>query len=641
MSESYRRQVIVTILSSLTIIVALILVLDLWPAVRGGFGWRWPYLPLRVSALAQALPGLTVLFIYLVGLYWFKKGPLVVNLGWSILGATSLPVAMLLWWGNPLEILFTRTISGLATGAFTVGTGIDDLLVALRHWPELMVGFHRFSSHMAISPPGWAIIYYGLAHFLEHLPAVSEPMGMALRTMQCHDVPLMELSNAQLATAWFGIASPFWTALAVLPLYGLVRQLGHENVAREAVIWWPLVPALALFVGTLSTPYALIATAVVYLTVCGLTASFLARRRLLMVLAGLLTGVSILINFSLVPLLLFCGLLTLLLTLFLQETTSYSSKFWQAVQAGFYFGLGLLLVLGLYTWVAGPNLFEVYQTGMSIHLELERPYVPWLFLHIWDFAFFLGLPFFGLLVWSSTRWRQQPLHLISLALLLTLLILALSGTGRGETGRVWIFFMPLALVGVAAIFQELTRRQRVMLIGCQAGWFVSLWLFLLTVGTGLHPPPAYAEVAYLPAAGMVEVPVVEFGEVMQLHGYLATYQPERNSLQLDLYWQIKGQIETPYFFSALLVTPDGEIKTAVDWQPFDYQFPTTCWHTVTNDTLLMDRIEIPLADPSPPGDWWLSLAVFAYSETVYERLPTITAAGIDDQIGLGPIRIQP
>ena len=247
-----------------------------------------------------------------------------------------------------------------------------------------------------------------------------------------------------------------------------LASLTIEDVARIAVSWWPLVPALALFVGTLSTSYALIATAVVYLTVKGFYAPSKVRKPLLLIMAGLLAGISILVNFALVPLLLFCGIMTLLLSFFSREPLPYSHQLAQAVQTGIYFGVGLLLITGLYTWIAGPNLLEIYQTGMSIHLELDRPYVPWLFLHIWDFALFLGLPIFGLLLWSSFRWQQQRLHLISLALVLTLLIVTLSGTGRGETGRVWIFFMPLALVGVTAVLKDLTVYQRWLMTGCQA-----------------------------------------------------------------------------------------------------------------------------------------------------------------------------
>jgi hypothetical protein len=634
------QKITVAIILLATVTIGLVIFLDLWPLIRGGYGWRWPYATRPPDAILRALPGLAALAIYLVGVHWLQKSRLSIYLSWCILGSIALPVVALSWWGNPLEQLFMRTVSPGVTGAFTAATMVDNLFSVLQQWPEMMSVYRNFSSHMANSPPGWVVIYYGLSELLATAPQVSDSLGMPLRTMQCHDIPLMELSNAQIASAWLGILSPVWTALTILPLYSLLRQFTDEESARWAVSWWPLVPSATLFVGTLSAPYALISATIVWLNVRGLFLSSPIKRGIYLLAAGFLTGVAILINFSFVPLLLFCGLTTLLLNMLIHIERKPLRRIWDATQDGIYFGLGLSLIIIAFTIIAGTNLLDVYQTGMGAHLELERPYLPWVVLHVWDFALFLGLPLAGLLLWSGLRWRSHQLHIISLTLVLTLLIVTISGTGRGETGRVWIFFMPLTATALAALFHKLSSPQKLTLTGAQAAWFIILWLSLDTVGTGLSLPPVYADVAFIPKQELINLPATQFGNVLSLHGYGAAYQPETKSIELELYWQPLHQMENAYFFSALLVGPDhNSLLTGVDWQPFDYQYPTTCWHKIGKDMTLMDRVQLPLNEPYTHGDWWLSLSVFQYVNGVYERLQVTSADIVNDQIGLGPIRI--
>lgn len=159
------------------------------------------------------------------------------------------------------------------------------------------------------------------------------------------------------------------------------------------------------------------------------------------------------------------------------------------------------------------------------------------------------------------------------------------------------------------------------------------------MGTGLHSPPDYSKVAYPTTTDRIDLPPVQFGDVLELHSYQTIYQPEHDLLQLDLHWQVVRQMQAPYFFSALLISPDNDPKTAIDWQPFEYQFPTTCWHTIPDEILLLDRVQIELPKPYPQGEWWISLSVFSYQNGIYERLMTESIFGADDQFGLGPVYI--
>jgi hypothetical protein len=77
---------------------------------------------------------------------------------------------------------------------------------------------------------------------------------MGLRPFLCHYVPIMNLSKVQLTSSWLGVAAPFWAALTIIPLYYLARSAANEAAARMAIAWLPIVPSVAMFLGSLNTP---------------------------------------------------------------------------------------------------------------------------------------------------------------------------------------------------------------------------------------------------------------------------------------------------------------------------------------------------------------------------------------------------
>lgn len=626
----------------LTAVLLLAFLFDWWPALRGGYGWRWPYLRPTFVQLPRLWPALLALSVYLAGLWLLGNRRTWLFVLWCLGGALIVPVALLVWWGDPLSLLFTRTVSGLTTGGFAIALHAQNqgaalpLSQLLADWPALMPTWEPISSHMVVSPPGWPFLYYQLMAWGEHWPAWSTAAGMAVRPLLCDNVPLMTNSHAQLAAAWLGMAAPLWLALAVLPLYGLARQAAGDRAARWAIAWWPLVPSLSIFLGTLNSPYPLAAATIVWLLWAGLRHGRSRRAAVQLGLAGALTAVAILFSFAFAPLLLFAGLLAWIVGWkWPGETWAEAVK--RPFLAGIQFGAGLLLIFALYRLWAGHTPLAVWQATTQYHFQLERAYWPWLWLHSWDFIIFFGLPAFALFVLALFHKQAPGARQMALALALTLGLVVLSGTARGETGRIWSLFMPVALVGTAAVLADLPARYRPAFTLAQTAWLVGLFIIIPAVGSDLTPPPAYTAVAF-PAPAVAPTAVsADFGDVLHLQGYSAEYDPQTRQLALNLYWEARRQMATPYFFSAILVAPDGRVLPAVDWQPFAYQFPTTCWYGLPAP--IMDRVFLPLDDGPITGDWWLSLRVFALGTDNQPRpLPVTTAGGAaDEQIGLGPI----
>src|SRR5579859_2358319 len=236
----------------LCLLWALLLALNWIPELRGAIEWQWPY------AAPDVLRLLPLLFCVLV---YVLVAPRLTNSRaiqlFAFAGAILIPVACLYVLGDPLYLLVTRTLSGQANGTHSAAAEITDLAATLRNWPQIMptylqAGVHPFESrHIALSPPGLPAFYYLLNQAMAALPALSDKLGMALRPLQCQNFAIMAYSNAQLASAWFGVLMPVWGGLAVFPLY----RLG----GKWAALWWPLVPALTMFTPDWNVLYPLLA----------------------------------------------------------------------------------------------------------------------------------------------------------------------------------------------------------------------------------------------------------------------------------------------------------------------------------------------------------------------------------------------
>jgi hypothetical protein len=612
----------------------LVLALDLTPMLRGDFGWRWPY---EAPDAARLLPLLVVVSAYVMVGLRLRRGVVL----WSFAGAVIVPLAALFLLGDPLFLLATRTFSGLATGAHMAGVSLADMGQALRDWPALMPTFmdpdqHIMASvHIALSPPGLPLLFHEVMRLLEAIPPLADAADMALRPLQCHNLAIMAYDNAQLGSAWIGILMPVWAAFAVLLLY----RLG----GRLAALWWPLVPSVALFTPNWNTAYPVLALVAFWLLDRALRHG--ASRRataLLAVASGAAVSLLTFLNISTVPLIGLIGLYALLTTWDRAGRLTVRSLV-PAVRVGLWFGAGLITVWGIYFIATGVTPLAILEIALGQHLELERPYLPWVFLHVYDLLLFTGLPLALIALLAITQRPRSPL---TVALALTIAIMAVSGTARGETGRVWMFFSPFILIVAARALQPPDSSEEVpiprgagMVALTQALVLVTLVAFLRVIATELTPPPSPPPDDQTPLQAPAAPPTL--GGYFTLIGWHAEPASDGTSIDLTLRWRAEARSAVPYFFSALIVGPDGQpTADAVDWQPFDTdldvpQYPVTCW--VPGQTVMETR-RLPLGQ-STPGEYWISLSAFDIRDM--QRLSvTVPGAPEDTQIGLGPVRVQ-
>jgi hypothetical protein len=302
----------------------------------------------------------------------------------------------------------------------------------------------------------------------------------------------------------------------------------------------------------------------------------------------------------------------------------------------------LLIVGGAYTLWLGSSPVEAFLVAMRLHLDMRRSYLPNLGLHAWDFAIYTGLAATTLALACMAGLRVPRVSRLSLAFGLTMLILLLSGSAQGEVGRVWIFFMPVVLLLAAACMQQLSPRQRRILLAAQVFWLLALAASHRPVDTWLGPPPAYAAVVQ-PALPEAVTPIsARFSDDLRLTGFQSHYDPARRIVTLALHWQALREIAVPYYFSIVPVAPDGHALPGIHWQPFGKLYPTTCWPPGGSGSEIVDHVELPLGDAAVSGDWWLSLSTFAMQgDQRLAPLPVGLPDGKqDNQVGLGPVTVQ-
>ena len=141
-----------------SIAIVLAILFDIVPFLRGGFGWRWPYLQPSWQTFKTLLPGILGLILYLIGVKVLFRRKTVVYLLWVFLGSLLLPIAFLRVMGQPFYTLYTRTVSILTTGAYFKATEFSSLSELLQQWPNHM-GVEVGHTHISISPPGWPALY--------------------------------------------------------------------------------------------------------------------------------------------------------------------------------------------------------------------------------------------------------------------------------------------------------------------------------------------------------------------------------------------------------------------------------------------------------------------------------------------------
>jgi len=601
----------------LSLIWAAVLAFDLLPILRGGFGWEWNYKP--VLDRFRVLPIVLATGVYVSAGLWLKKQvsaiPLVV---WAFLGSICLSLAAVHVRGDALYRLYSITVSGRAGGWHMAAAGIHEIAQTLRDWPQFMLASTAFSTHMGISPPGMVLAYYAAGSVLDRVPPLAASLQQPVRGLLCQYIS--GYSSGDYASSWIGILTPVWGALTILPLYGLGREVFGETTARTSVLWWTLVPSFLMFTPLPNVLYPLPSLIVITILWRGLRKNQVGW----VLAAGVLMSLLTFITFTFLPLLLLAGLLTLGVywLRWRQGLTPRLNWYWPLAM-GLAFGVGLSSVWLAFYAGGGAGFWSIWQTAQQAHLALDRPYWPWLALHLNDFFMFSGLTFAllaAVAVRRAFRRVRSPkaatyADVMILAFGLTVLIVDLSGTLRGEAGRILLFLTPWLLLAAAYGLRE-DNNGGWLMAGTQAilTVVVVLCLQVLAPEFKAHAAPAPPPVKYAASAPTVHPSGAEFGDEIRLlafSGKIDTQLDAQGQAQPVMYlwltWEASTYVDLPYTYEVQPIAPaESSVSGSTTLAPFGDAYPTTCWKPADGE--LTDRIKVPLSS-SAAGEWWADLSL--------------------------------
>ena len=217
----------------------------------------------------------------------------------------------------------------------------------------------------------------------------------------------------------------------VIPIYLLARASLPASVAFAAASLWPIAPSPILFHPTADTVFPLLATGALALVASG--------GRIRAGLAGVALGIGMQFTLAFLPV----GLVVAIVQLSRSEL-SWRSRAERVVATG----AGFLGATALAWIISGGNPFVTWWWNQKNHARFyddnPRSYLAWVLANPIELAVALGLPTSIALV-AGLADRAVPRA--SLATLIVLALLDISGKNLSEVARLWLMFMPA--LGVA------------------------------------------------------------------------------------------------------------------------------------------------------------------------------------------------
>jgi hypothetical protein len=427
--------------------------LDLTPLLRGPAPyppeWRWelrggPTSGRLLPALVSGA-GLVALLALLAGQASRLRARLAlaasVALGFGLqLGLLALEPE------GALRTLVQRTLSRTVTSYYSVALSpmAEDARDFLARHDELLPAMRHGAKHASTHPPGPVLYYRGLLALLESRP------GLAQATLDAAGLADPGRRPAARAAALLGpLLLLLACAATAWPVAALARRTGaDEATAARAGVLWALLPGPALMAPQLDQALALPVAGSAAALAAAVAAVQPRRRTLWAVAAGLCAAVAAFISYGAIAFVAVTGAATL------AAVVSDRARIRSAARALVLAAAGALTVVAL-TVALGHRPWRSAAVALAIHradFTAPRSYSLWLLFNPLDLALFLGVPVAVLFLFALARALRAgeggpgPLERFTLATATGIAVLVVSGTVRGEVGRIWIPLMPALLV---------------------------------------------------------------------------------------------------------------------------------------------------------------------------------------------------
>ena len=357
-----------------------------------------------------------------------------------------------------------------SSGYFTIARDrMDDVPSFLARYERVIDG-EVF--HIGTHPPGLILAHRGLINLCREFPVltqmlvVSQPESVhaAFADINSHAAAAVpgraKLLESDRAALWLAaLLTQLVTAATVIPLYLLAVRQVPRPAAWKAAAFWPLVPALAVFLPKSDALYPFLGMLFLWLWLEGR-----GRRSLVMCAsAGLVLWVGMFCSLALAPV---AGLGVILTA---WEVWAESGRFprraaWRqlAILAGC--TTAAFLLPSIVLWFAFDlNLLHVwtenYRNHAAFYSVMQRTWWKWLLVNPVEAALAVGLPAVVLAVAACGRvlgseQRTSPSAGPYWGCLAVAALLWISGKNSGEAARLWLVLFPWPLWLAAELFSE-------------------------------------------------------------------------------------------------------------------------------------------------------------------------------------------
>lgn len=363
------------------------------------------------------------------------------------------------------DLLFQRIRSASFTSVHTVAVhpGADDIPRLLANYDELMP---QLPGHARVHPPGRTLFFRYILEAVERSPTLmqttlswGEQLGME-RTPAVppgvelpKDFTLPDEPDSHAAAAMLGGWILLLIAcLSTLTVAGLASALGSPIVeALRIGALWAIVPGFALMTPTFDQALAAPITATCALLIWSLNPRATTRQRLLAAIAaGTTAGLTLFFSFGAALFLLFAGLVAIAAGLATGPIALARGGSAIAIAAAL---AGALFLLPQLSGYAPLNALKHALAYHSETITAARDRGTWLAFNLLDLAVFAGVPVIilgaaklGQAFASARRRSIATTDALIIAVFTGLLVIDLTGTVRGEVGRIWVPLMPFPLL---------------------------------------------------------------------------------------------------------------------------------------------------------------------------------------------------
>jgi hypothetical protein len=450
-SDGNSRSLLILAAALATVGLGIALVLGWEPGLRGEWVWRRNALPARLWAPLGIGLALVLLSAALCcGRRWEAGRPFH-RAAWMaalILLVFAFQVSLLNAVGPAWVTPGAYILSPNATTYFGVSLEVSN---AAEWVADYAAALPALPYHAATHPPGFVLFFLAIRRATAAVIGPPSPQ-LAELAQSYSDLFGLGLAPADAAAAVVSaLAIALIGALGLLPLYFLSCRLAGPRMAICAACLAGSMPGLLL----LSASPDLVVCTLAIATLSTAYAAWRGKTIWIGLLAGALAGIGLFFSLAF-------GLVVAWLVMWAFVGVC------RAAHAGRYFRRVLLwgmaaaaglviLYLGLAV-LLGYRPIEVAKQALSMHrtiaaTESVRTYWKWVLLNPLECAIFAGLPLTVAALWS---WRAlgderlARLRTFVVSWLAILVLLDLSGTVRGEVGRIWLFLLWPASLATAA-----------------------------------------------------------------------------------------------------------------------------------------------------------------------------------------------